>query len=84
MPRSVQEILDPADELARRFEEYEPDPGDEEPVAEFLLRRAALERVRSERHIVEAWSQPRSESLGWLWTQPAPRRAAFLPTQRAA
>ena len=26
MPRSIQEILDHADELAKRFEDYEPDP----------------------------------------------------------
>jgi len=65
MPRSIQEILDHADELARRFEEYEPDPGDEEPVAEYLLRRAALERARSERHIVEAVVAAREEGLSW-------------------
>jgi hypothetical protein len=29
MPRTVQEILDHADELAARFEDYEPNPGDE-------------------------------------------------------
>jgi hypothetical protein len=65
MPRSIQEILDHADELARRFEEYEPDPGDEEPVAEYLLRRAALERARGERHIVEAVVAAREEGLSW-------------------
>lgn len=31
MPRSIQEILDHADELAQRFEDYEPDPNDERP-----------------------------------------------------
>lgn len=31
MPKSIQEILDHADELARRFEEYEPGEGDERP-----------------------------------------------------
>jgi hypothetical protein len=29
MPRSIQEILDHADELAKRFEDYEPAEGDE-------------------------------------------------------
>ena len=29
MPRSIQEILDHADELATRFEDYDPDPRDE-------------------------------------------------------
>ena len=54
MPRSIQEILDQADELARRFEEYEPSDGDERPVEEYLLQRAALARARSERQIVDA------------------------------
>ena len=29
MPKSIQEILDHADELARRFEGYGPEPGNE-------------------------------------------------------
>jgi len=35
MPRSIQDILDHADELAERFEEYEPGEGDERPVEEY-------------------------------------------------
>jgi hypothetical protein len=42
-----------------------PDPGDEEPVAECLLRRAALERARSKRHIVEAVIAAREEGVSW-------------------
>ena len=42
MPRSIQEILDHADELAQRFEDYEPEPNDERPVEEYLLERAAV------------------------------------------
>ena len=42
MPRSIQVNLDHADELAKRFEDYEPDPSDERPVEEYLLDRAAL------------------------------------------
>ena len=42
MPRSIQDILDHADELAARFEEYEPEPGDERPVEEYLLERLAF------------------------------------------
>ena len=48
MPRSIQEILDHADELAERFENYEP-TDDERPVEEYLLEWAALARARSER-----------------------------------
>jgi hypothetical protein len=40
-PRSRQEILHHADELAKRFEEYEPSPDDEIDVDEYLQRRAA-------------------------------------------
>ena len=65
MPRSIQEILDHADELAKRFEEYEPDPDDERPVAEYLLQRAALARARSERQIVEAVTAARAEGISW-------------------
>jgi hypothetical protein len=49
MPRSIQEILDQADELAKRFEDYEPARSDERPVEEYLLERAALARARSEK-----------------------------------
>ena len=46
MPKSIQEILDHADELAQRFEDYEPATGDERPVEEYLLERAALARAQ--------------------------------------
>ena len=65
MPRSIQEILDQADELARRFEEYEPSDGDERPVEEYLLTRAALARARSERQIVDAVVAARSAGISW-------------------
>jgi hypothetical protein len=65
MPRSIQEILDQADELARRFEEYEPSDGDERPVEEYLLARAALVRARSERQIVDAVVAARSAGISW-------------------
>jgi hypothetical protein len=65
MPRSIQEILDHADELAKRFEGYEPSPDDEVAVAEHLLRRAALDRARSERQIGEAVSAARRAGMSW-------------------
>jgi len=37
MPRSMQDILDHADELAKTFEDYEPSPDDEVEIAEYLL-----------------------------------------------
>ncbi len=65
MPRSIQDILDHADELADRFENYEPDPSDERPVEEYLLERAALARARSERQIVDAITAARAKGVSW-------------------
>ena len=47
MPRSIQEILDHADELAKRFDEFDPDQAKEIPVEEYLLQRAVVARARS-------------------------------------
>ena len=65
MPRSIQEILDHADELARRFEEYEPSEGDERPAEEYLLQRAVVARARSERQIVDAVVAARNAGISW-------------------
>ena len=65
MPRSLQDILDHADELARRFEDYQPDPDDEIDVAEYLLRRGALGRARSERQVAEAVVAARRAGVSW-------------------
>ena len=48
IPRSIQDILDHADELAKRFEHFDPDHADEIPVEECLLQRAVVARARSE------------------------------------
>ncbi|MHB1505058.1 MAG: PDDEXK family nuclease [Acidimicrobiales bacterium] len=65
MPRSGQDILDHADELAKRLEDYEPSPDDEVAVAEHLLRRAAVVRASSERQISEAVDAPRQAGISW-------------------
>ncbi len=65
MPRSIQEILDHADELAKQFEDYEPGPDDERPVQEYLLERAVLARARSERQIIEAVTAARANGISW-------------------
>lgn len=65
MPRSIQEILDHADELAERFENYEPSDGDERPVEEYMLERAALERARSERQVIDAVVAARASGASW-------------------
>lgn len=65
MPRSIQDILDHADELAQRFERYESGEGDERSVEEYLLHRAALNRARSEREVVVAVVRARAEGVSW-------------------
>lgn len=66
MPRSVEEILQHSDELAARFENYEPDPSDElDPAAVAALRAAVLERSAAERHLIEAVRLARAARLSW-------------------
>ncbi len=65
MPRTIQEILDHADELAKKFEDFDPADGVELPVSEYLLQRAALARARTERQIVEAVEAARADGISW-------------------
>jgi hypothetical protein len=39
MTRPIQDVLDNADEIARRFEKFDPDEAIEIPVEEYLLQR---------------------------------------------
>lgn len=66
MPRSIKEILDNADELSKRFEDYEPDPADERDPAVFeALRVAALSRTAAERDTFLAVQAARSAGYSW-------------------
>ena len=65
MPRSIQEILDHAEELAKRFEDYEPKAGDERPLEEYLLERAAIARARGEQQVLDAVTTARSKGMSW-------------------
>ncbi|NLF05034.1 MAG: hypothetical protein GX593_08580 [Actinomycetales bacterium] len=66
MPRTVDEILAHADELAARFESYEPNPGDELDVeAVVQLRAAVVERSEAERHLLEAVRAARRAGMPW-------------------
>lgn len=68
MPRSVQEILDHAEELASRFEDFEPATGDERDPAVYLaLREAVMSRSEAERSIKEAVVAARSHGYSWAF-----------------
>lgn len=66
MPRTVDEILKHANQLATRFEDYEPDPADElDPGAVALLRAAIQERSDAERHVLDAVRAAREAGMSW-------------------
>ena len=66
MPRSTKKILEQADELARRFEEYEPDPEDLHPGESLAaVYRAALARIEGEAALTEAITAARKDSHSW-------------------
>ena len=65
MPGSIQDILDHADELAQRFEDFDPAMAAEVDVAEFTLRRAVIARARTERQVAEAVQPARRAGLPW-------------------
>jgi hypothetical protein len=65
MPRSIQEILDHADDLAARFEQLDLDAAADVDVPEYLLRRAVIARARSERQISDAVTAARHDGMSW-------------------
>ena len=65
MPRSIQEIIDHADELARRFEEFDENSAEEVSVEEYVLQRAVLARARCEQQLVDAVARARAAGLSW-------------------
>lgn len=66
MPRTVEEILAHADELAARFENYEPSDADEVDVeALHALRAAVAEQSNAERHILDAIKLARGSGMSW-------------------
>ncbi len=64
--RNVDDILKHTDELAKRFEDYEPKTDDErDPDAVDDLRRAVTARSDAERSIRDAVDQARHAGLSW-------------------
>jgi hypothetical protein len=65
MPRSIQDILDHADELAKRFEDFDPEHAKEIPVEEYLLQRAVVARARSEQQLLDNVIAARAAGVSW-------------------
>ena len=66
VPRSTREILEHADELAARFEGYEPDDSDRKDAAPLReLRAAVLARADADRRIAAAVAAARAAGLTW-------------------
>ncbi|MEL4504793.1 hypothetical protein AAEX63_08145 [Luteococcus sp. H138] len=66
MPRTVEEILAHADQLAARFENYEPAEADElDLTAVNALRAAVAEQSAAERHVLEAVRTARQAGMSW-------------------
>lgn len=66
MPRTVDEILAHADDLATRFENYDPSDTDELDVtAVNALRAAIAEQSAAERHLLDAIRTARTAGMSW-------------------
>lgn len=65
MPRSIQEIIDHADALAKKFEAFDEDQAVDVPVEEYLLQRAVVARARCEQQLIDAIARARAAGLTW-------------------
>ena len=65
MPRSIDELIAQADELADEFEGYEPNEDDRGEPALMALRRAAYRRALIERELVEMVRHAREAGASW-------------------
>lgn len=66
MPRSLQQIIDQADQLSDRFETHDPDRGDMYDAAPLRAIHAAFKaRADSEATLAEAVSRARAEGHSW-------------------
>ena len=65
MPRTAQEILDHADELAARFETHDPASGVRDATELRTVREAFLARADAERALGSAVVRARNEGHSW-------------------
>lgn len=63
MPRSVQDIINSADELAKKFEAMEPQDAGSPALA--AIHRAVVARAQSEADLAEAVAAARREGRPW-------------------
>jgi len=66
MPRTLQEIVDHAEELSAAFEDIQPDPADGRDPAPLLQAREAVQaRARAEADVVAAVAAMRTAGYSW-------------------
>lgn len=65
MPRSMDELIARADELADAFEDYEPEDEDRGEPALMALRRVAYQRALLEGELLEAVRRAREAGASW-------------------
>lgn len=66
MPRTVDEIINQAEELALRFEDHEPDVDDMKDASALRqLRQAFLARAEAEQQVIDAVRRARADGHSW-------------------
>lgn len=65
MPRTTQEILDQADQLAARFEQHDSTEDVRDATALRAVREAFQTRARAERQLVDTVNSARAEGHAW-------------------
>ena len=65
MPRSLHDILEHAQQLAEKFEQFESSDLREVPAEEYVLTRAVINRARSEEALIDAITRARLAGLTW-------------------
>ena len=71
MPRTIQEILDHADELAKKFEDSTRPMAIERPSPSYLLQRAALAHARASARFSKRSRPPTLDGVPWARSVPA-------------
>jgi hypothetical protein len=66
MPRTIDEIISQAEELATGFENHEPNADDIKDASALReLRQAFLARAEAEQHVTEAVEKARADGHSW-------------------